>query len=188
MASSRLLPGNVAVTVPGASERTKPADRATMPGTSSAPSQKCEAPGTRSSVTVPPASARDRANPVLWLAGTSASLSPCISSTGGAPACTWLTGLAARASSGTSDGGAPRNCASRDSGSSSPGSCMVVRSVTGNQATTPSTGAAVSAASSARCPPAESPHSASGPRVIPYPGSAVRAQVTAARTSSTAAG
>jgi len=65
---------------------------------------------------------------------------------------------------------------------------MPARSVTGNQATAARTAGPVSAASSARWPPAESPHrhtrSASSPYAAPWS----RIQPTAAQTSSSGAG
>jgi len=87
-----------------------------MPGTSLAPFQKCVAPGTSSSSTVAPAARSAPASRMLWAGGTRLSAAPCMSSTGGAAALAWATGLASRASSGTAAAGAPRSSASRDSG------------------------------------------------------------------------
>src|SRR4029077_1069685 len=150
----------------------KPAERWTIAPTSSAPFQKCVAPGTSSSSTVAPARVSASASRMLWAGGTRSSAAPCISRTGGAAALAWVTGLACAARSGAAPGGAPRNSASRDSGPGSgrPPACATsssrpARSVTGNQATTPCTpepgpsdpsaSAPVSAAISARRPPAE---------------------------------
>src|SRR6185312_4726295 len=136
----------------------KPAERWTIAATSSAPFQKCVAPGTSSSSTVAPARVSASASRMLWAGGTRSSAAPCISRTGGAAALAWVTGLACAARSGTAPGGAPRNSASRDSG---PGSGR---------------------------PPAESPQANTRPASIPYSAACSRTQPIAARTSSRAAG
>jgi hypothetical protein len=140
-------------------------ERRMIAATSSAPFQKCVAPGMSSSSTAAPARLSASASRTLCAAGTRSSAVPCRSRIGGAPARAWFTGLACRARSGTDEAGAPRSRASRESGPGSgtpPASArsdgMPARSVTGNQATAARTAGPVSAASSARWPPAESPH------------------------------